>query len=284
VDSQLLRRLYLFLFADPKLTRTRHCVYSDAVVLLVFGFALIHDLSPRAALRRDRWPLWCRKIAFPGYSQLMKRLNRLDDHVEGLRRRLRYPLPATSDKLIDGKPLTISGFTHDPDAKNGHVPGGFACGYKVHVVADAAGPIEDLAVTPMNVSESDVAQQLVAANDLRHAVVRADANYDDHDLYTAAASAGARLIAPRRKPGTGVAKRSRHPHRLRAIAELEQTPGGLQRFKRKRNRIEQILAHLGNLSFGLSRLPNHVRRLRRVRRWANGKVLLYHLHLLHQDR
>jgi len=284
VDSQLLHRLYLFLFDDPKLTRTRNCVYSDAVVLLVFGFALIHDLSPRAALRSDRWPLWCRKIPFPGYSQLMKRLNRLDDQVAALRNRLRAELPSASDKLIDGKPLGVSGFTHDPDARNGHVPGGFAYGYKVHVLADAAGPIDDLIVTPMNTSESDVAQELVAGRDLGDATVRADANYDDRDLYAAVADAGGRLIAPRRKPGQGIVKRSRHPHRLAAVKELEQTPDGLRRFKRKRNRIEQILAHLGNLSFGLSRLPNHVRRLRRVRRWVNGKVMLYHLHLLNRYR
>jgi hypothetical protein len=30
----------------------------------------------------------------------------------------------------------------------------------------------------------------------------------------------------------------------------------------------------------ISRLPNHVRRLKRVRRRVNGKALLYHLHLL----
>ena len=137
MDDQLLRQLYLFLFSDPKLTRTRCCTYGDAVVLLIYGFGLIHGLSPRAALQRRRWPVWYRRIAFPGYSQLMKRLAGLDERLVQLRHRLRQRLPVTGNKLIDGKPLGVSGFSHDPDVTLGHVPGGFAYGCLLYT-SDAA--------------------------------------------------------------------------------------------------------------------------------------------------
>jgi hypothetical protein len=69
------------------------------------------------------------------------------------------------------------------------------------------------------------------------------------------------------------------PDRLRAIAELEGACDGLRVHQRCRIRVEQGLGHLTNLPFGLSPLPNFVRRRRRVTRWVLAKITLYHLHL-----
>ena len=109
--------------------------------------------------------------------------------------------------------------------------------------------------------------------------LRGDANYDAHALYAAVADRGGRLVTPRRKPGTGLGHHRQHPDRLRAIVELEQVAGGGQAHRRHRCRIEQCFGHLTNLPFGLSPLPNWVRRLKRVKRWVTVKITLYHLYL-----
>jgi len=284
VDSQLLKRLYRILHDDPTLTRTPRCCYSDAVILLIYAFGVLHQLSPRQALQRRHWPICYRRIRFPSYSQLMKRLATLDEQLQQLSRLLRHQLPRTDQKVIDGKPLCVGGFSHDPDAALGHVPGGFARGYRLHLLADHSGAIDAFALTPMNQSEASVMTRLLERQPLSGVVIRADASYDATAMYQATRVAGGRLIAARRKPGRGTARRARHPDRLAAIEQLEQRPDGLRVHRRLRGRVEQILAHLGNLSFGLFALPNHVRRLHRVRRWTEGKILLYHLHLLERQK
>ena len=135
----------------------------------------------------------------------------------------------------------------------------------------------------MDAGEATVAAvTLLPCLDLRGCVLRADANYDSNRLYAAAAARGGRLLAFRRKPGAGLGHHAQHPDRLRAIAELERAsdaPARRRAHKRHRDAVERAFAHLTNLPFGLAPLPNHVRRLRRVRLWVGAKVLLFHLHL-----
>ena len=236
------------------------------------------------------WPLWCRAALrrLPSRSQVNKRLKTpsLARWIETIDAELRDRLPRGNDKVGDGKPMVVGGFSHDPDARWGKTPGdGWAKGYKLHAIIDAAaGAIEAWQITPLDAGEATVLRRdLVPDCDLRGGVtLRADANYDSNPTYRAVAAAGGRLIAPRRKPGTGLGHCPHHPDRLRAINELERTPdarANLRAHKRARNRVEQTLGHLTNLPFGLWALPNHVRRLHRVRLWVSAKILLYHLHL-----
>jgi hypothetical protein len=293
MDGELLRALYHRLFHDPALTRTPGCTYADAGVLLVHFLAVLGNRSHRSAHAKGTWPLWCRHVAVPGYSQLMKRLRLastrrwvgvLDDEFRG---RL---VGGGGGKVCDGKPLAVGGYSKDPDATRGKVPGGWARGYKLHVLVDAAsGAVDAFAVTPLAAGEPTAMRDLVVAASataagpaLAGAVVRGDANYDSNALYAAVAAAGGRLVAPRARPGTGLGHSTpggHHPDRLRAIAELEGDPGRLRAHRRARNCVEQRLAHLTNLPFGLWALPNFVRRLARVRPWVRTKIMLYHLHL-----
>jgi hypothetical protein len=95
------------------------------------------------------------------------------------------------------------------------------------------------------------------------------------------AARGGRLIAPRKKPGTGLGHQPHHPDRLRAIEELEHRGDEATRaHKRHRIRVEQALGHLTNLPCGLAPLPNCVRRKCRVARWVLAKITLYHLALI----
>ena len=295
MDDQLLLRLYHRLFDAGNVQRAPGCRYSDSLVVLVYFLAVIRDRSPRWASDGRNWPLWMRRLARPSYSQLRRRLKtpsagrlvrRLNDEFRGT-------LPRSAEKACDGKPLVVGGYSKDPDAGEGKLPGGgWGRGYKVHVILDAAcGAADAFAVTALGApGEPTVMARLVAevapAGVLRGAVMRGDSNYDSNPLYRAVADAGCggRLVASRKRPGTGLGHHRHHPDRLRAVAELERTPRGLAEHRRHRARVEQGLAHLTNLPYGLAPLPNFVRRLPRVEMWVRAKIAVYHLHLMLRAR
>lgn len=285
MDGELLRWLYHRLLHDPTLARTPGCTYGDGVVLLAHFYAALNDGSLLWASDRRHWPAWCQAaLRLPSYSQLNKRLKTASAAraVALIDAELRDRLPRGTAKVADGKPLVVGGFSHDPDARRGKVPNGWANGYKLHVVADAAcGAVDAHAVTPLDAGEATVLRRdlVPRVGDLRGGcTLLGDANYDSNPCYHAVADAGGRMVAPRRKPGRGLGHHPQHPDRLRAIEELERTPGGAAAHRRVRNRVEQCLAHVTNLPFGLFALPNFVRRLHRVRLWVATKIALYHLH------
>lgn len=290
MDGELLRGFYHRLLGDPTLRHTRNCTYGDGLIVLVQLYATFSDRSVLWASKIRHWPIWCRAVLkLPSRSQINKRLRlpRIEHQVQQMIREFAAALPRGLEKVVDGKPLVIGGFSHDPDARWGKTPGdGWAKGYKLHVIVDAAtAAIEAFCLTPLDGGEATVLRRdLIERCDLRHATLRGDANYDSNPSYRAVANAGGRLLAPRRKPQRGLGHRLHHPDRIRAIDELErgsEAPAASRHHKRIRNHVEQSLAHLTNLPFGLWALPNHVRRLHRVRLWVACKILLYHWHLAH---
>jgi hypothetical protein len=285
MDGELLRCLYHRLLHDPTLARRRDCTYGEGIILLIYFFSVLCNQSLLWSHDKCHWPIWCRglPLKWPSYSQLCRRLKTasIRSLIDRINAELRDLLPHGQDKVGDGKPLIISGYSHDPDARWGKVAQRvWAKGYKLHVIVDAAAAVIDaFELTALNAGEATVLRgKLIKRLDLRGCTLRADANYDSNPTYRALARMGGKLVAQRRKPGTGIGHHRQHPDRLAAIAELEKTPGGLPKHKRQRNRVEQTLAHLTNLSFGLWALPNHVRRLSRVQMWVAAKVTLYHLH------
>jgi hypothetical protein len=303
MDDELFRAIYHRLLhsdnhADACMPGRRRS-FCDAVIALVFVYAAFCGRSSRWASDKRHLPIWSRRaLKLPSYSQLMRRLKTASVRwlIAQVSQELRDCLPrgggggsggggsggGGSEKVIDAKPLTVGGFSKDPDAAVGVVPDGWARGYRVHLIVDAASAaVEAMIVTALNVAEPLVARDLVRRADLRGAVLRGDGGYDSNALYAATADAGARLIASRKKPGTGLGHSTdQHPDRLAAISQLEASPSAARVARRHRNRIEQCLAHLSNLPCGLSPLPNFVRRLWRVRLWVMGKILLYHQHLV----
>jgi hypothetical protein len=283
MDDQLLRRVYHLLFHGVD-ARTRHGHrYPDAGVLFLHFVAVARNSSIRAVYPRSTWPLWARRIRVPSYSQAMRRL--ADDHtqrrLDEINAHLRAMLPESDHKALDGKPLVVGHFSKDADATRGRLDHQtWARGYKLHVLADARGAIDACLITGLRDGEATVARTMLEPMTLGGCVVRADANYDSNPLYAWVADRGGRLVAPRRKPGTGLGHHRQHPDRLAAIEELEGDPDRLKAHRRQRNRVEQTFAHLTNLPFGLSPLPNSVRRLSRVRQWVLAKIILYHLHLI----
>ena len=291
MDDQLLLHLYHRLFDDANIepAGAAHFTYSDSIVVLVYFVGVVRERSCKWAWNKGNWPLWMRRLERPSYSQFMRRLRTPSVHalIGRLNDEFRALLPRSDEKFCDGKPLVVGGFSKDPDTAEGVLPGdGWGRGYKVHVIVDACGAVDDWALTALDAGEPTVMRRLLrrTTTDLRGVLLRGDSNYDSNPLYHAVARRGGRLLAPRKKPGTGLAHRPHHPDRLRAVAELEGIEGALRAHRRHRIRVEQGLAHLTNLPFGLSPLPNFVRRRRRVTLWVNAKITLYHLHLIRRQQ
>jgi hypothetical protein len=284
MDDQLLNHLYHRLCAPGKVQHPVNCIYSDSIVVLVYFLAVIRDRSTRWARHTRNWPLWMRRLRPPSYSQLLRRLATpsVRQLITRLNCEFRGRLPRSGEKFCDGKPLPVGGFSRDPDAAEGRLPGGgWGRGYKLHVIVDACGAVDAFELTALDAGEATVMRRLVARADLREALLRGDSNYDSNPLYGAVAERGGKLVAPRKKPGTGLGHQPHHPDRLAAIEELEQSGEAANRaHKRHRIRVEQALGHLTNLPCGLSPLPNFVRRKHRAQRWVLAKITLYHLALI----
>ena len=75
MDGKLLLECYHRLFASPTARAPgRRRTFADALIALVGLFAALSDRSPRWAHDQANWPLWARRLVFPSYAQLMRRL------------------------------------------------------------------------------------------------------------------------------------------------------------------------------------------------------------------
>ena len=132
----------------------------------------------------------------------------------------------------------------------------------------------------MNVAECTSASDLLASaarsgRVAQTCVLLGDASYDSNHLHEAAAQAGMRLIAPRRRPDKKICKnRKHHPGRLEAIRFTEFDPAWEPMRKRVRTTVERFFGTLATFGGGLSSLPTWVRRLHRVRVWVAAKLTL----------
>jgi len=192
---------------------------------------------------------------------------------------------------LDGKPLTVSAVSKDPDARGGHISGGYAKGYKLHAIVTEDRRIAVWSVTALPVAEQSVALALCPHLPATppEALVLADSNYDSAPLHKALGAGDRCLLAPlkaqqRVKNGQHhpVTLRQMGPHRREAVAVDKACPGLKAMLLRQRNKIEGVFSELSLVGL-LSALPGFVRRLDRVRRWTGAKIILYHARLLAKE-
>jgi hypothetical protein len=188
--------------------------------------------------------------------------------------------PATSRvKSLDGKALAVAAPSKDRDARWGRGAGQLSNGYKLHLIRAGRPMPEQWAVTPLNVDERVMGRRLAKRLNHHHhwGYLLCDSMYDDNELHEIAARSGHHLLAPRRKPGTGLGHCTHSPHRIRCINMLE-SPARVNDFGvclyRQRGQIERDLGNLVSYGGGLSGLPSWVRRIWRVRTWVHSKLLL----------
>jgi hypothetical protein len=183
--------------------------------------------------------------------------------------------------VVDGKPLEVSEHTSDPDARKGRGAGRFAKGYKLHAIVDpAAAMFVAWDVQPLNVSEMTVARRMLRRRTIQWpagALLLGDGFYDSNPLHAAAARRRLQLVAPRRKPGTGLGRRRHHPNRLESIGLTEGLDSDIwhEVLSPQRTAIERFFAAMVCVGGGIFGLPPWVRRIHRVKAWVNAKICIH---------
>jgi hypothetical protein len=181
-------------------------------------------------------------------------------------------------KIIDAKPLPVSGYSKDPDARWGYAVRGLLKGYKLFAIW-GNGPFPLVwRVGAMRDSEQRMAEQMIPQLN-GQGYLLGDRVYDINKLYEAAQAVGHQLLADRKRPHAGLGHRRHSPARLVSMALL-QTPAG-RRLYRLRTAIERHFGCLTNFGGGLAPLPNWVRRLHRVQQWVHAKLIINALRISH---
>lgn len=241
----------------------------------------MHDRPVSWACRPDSWPDDLRPVPLPSQPTVSRRSKtvevlRLLAVLERVRAHRRFELALT----LDAKPLVVGSHSKDPDTTWGHVPRGWGKGYKLHAVFGAEASPRAWDVEPINEAEPTVAALLIGRLPRGGGYVLGDRAYDSNPLHEVTTCGGRQLLAPRKRPGTGLGHCRQTSGRLRSI-ELLEGPG---EFGRKlhdaRDDIERRFGRLTNHAAGLAPLPNWVRRIDRVRLWVQLKLLIHAAYVL----
>lgn len=251
-------------------------IYRDSVIVAVYFWAVVHDRPTSWACQPENWVQELNFGRLPSQSTISRRLSK--PNVQALLEVLEHdpqitgPMDPTLVKVVDGKPLPVGGHSGDPDAKWGHGVRGMVKGYKIFAIW-GRGPMPlHWEVGAMNVSEQSAAERMIPRLPDGGGYLLGDKLYDINKLYDAAAAVGYQLVAARKRPDTGLGHRHHSPARLRSI-ELLRGNFGHQLYQ-WRGSIERNFGGLTNFGGGLAPLPNWVRRFKRVRLWAQAKLII----------
>lgn len=249
--------------------------FTAADILVVYFWAVVHDRPMSWAVRNDHWPDGLRPRRLPSQATLSRRMRK--DATQQLMVAIEQSWIALTMvnaywlRIIDGKPLAVSGVTKDKDAGYGRGAGGMQKGYKLHAVW-ASGPLPlAWGLAPMNVSEKTMARHLISSLP-GSGYLMGDAEYDSNLLYDLANQVEHQLLVPKRQKHRGVGHRRQSPHRLRSIELMKSTFG--KRLHGFRRQIEREFGNLTSFGGGLACLPAWVRRFPRVRNWVHAKLLV----------
>lgn len=248
--------------------------YTHRDVLAVALWAALHDRPISWAVRRENWPWHDRVRPLPSGATMSRRLR--DPVVASILNevlaRLRRRGEGERSLIMDGRALVIANHSADPDAAFGYASGGKRNGYKLHAMCDALGNCRGFRVEPLKVSEQAVARDLLTRLKPGEAcTLLADASYDSNELYEIAGRRGVQMFAERRyRHAKGVGHQRHSQHRLRALRLMKKDPT----ITHARRFIESCFGTQGNVVGGLGPLPNHVRRLHRVRLWVHLKLVI----------
>jgi hypothetical protein len=258
--------------------------FSAADIVVVYFWAVVHDRPMTWALGQENWPADLRPRCLPSQSTFSKRMRRPE--TQELMLKIEHTLLAALGVgrmllcVIDGKPLTVSGVSKDPDARFGRGAGHKAKGYKLHAVW-ANGPLPlAWAITGMNASEKTVARDLLSTLP-GGGYVLGDGEFDSNPLYDAAHESGYQLVVRKRR-GKKLGHRRQSPHRLRSIDLLNSEFG--RSLYDQRGEIERSFGAMVSFGGGLICLPPWARRITRVRNWVHTKLLINALRWCRQQK
>ena len=268
--------------AHRQLPRTgRLAKYSDLLIIKMYLYAVLHDRPLCWACDKANYGRLFRPRLLPSVSQFCRRMKtqRINDIIDHVGTQLSQHDRPIAIASVDGKPLPISDYTLDPEAKTGRGVGRFQKGYKLHALVTDDDKIPCFQVHSMNVAEQTVAYDLFDHVE-PFMLVLGDSNYDSSRLYQKCADHEAQLLTPLKGMSQTESRRKRMPpSRLDALMLWEQCSGIATSLGKQRDQVERVFSTLTGVGFGLKGLPTWVRRIGRVRRWVAGKIILYHAHL-----
>jgi hypothetical protein len=252
-------------------------LYSAADILITYFWAVVHDRPQNWATDSENWPADLLPARLPPQSTLSRRM-RTPETVELLLRIEQdlLQLLLTDDewvRIIDAKPLVVSGVSKDPDVGYGHAAGSWQKGYKLHAIWGAGPMPVAWGLAPMNASEKTMARHLIGSSP-GSGYLLGDAQFDVGYLYDSSAEVGYQLVVKKtsHRGRGGLGHRRQSPFRLRSIELLKTAFGkALYRYRRA---IERKFSALTTFGGGLGPLPAWVRRLPRVRNWVHAKLLI----------
>lgn len=263
--------------------KSSRATYSDAHIVAVHYWSVLHDRPISWAVQSCNWPIHLRTQPLPSNTTMSRRLRSTSVRalLDAVEERIVRPEPGGTLWIIDGKSLPIGGASKDRQAGYGRAARGKARGYKIHAVINLAGQTAAWRIAPMNKDERTMAKRIFRQAAVRGYVV-ADANFDSNPLHAVCDDVGdLQLIAPRRRGGV----MGRHQHaagRLRCV-ELTEGPSAefAQGLLKQRVAIERHFGNLTSWGGGLGPLPAWVRTHRRVHRWVQAKLALHRLKTVH---
>lgn len=280
MEGELFQGLYRLIQQVDKLhAQPKGVHFSDARIVEVLLWAVLHDRPTCWACQRRHWPAHRRCHPLPTPATMSRRLRTCSVlfFLAAMEAALQAAAPRGLVQSVDAMPLPVGGWSKDRDAKWGRAANGFAKGYKLFARV-AGGWVMSWRIGPMNQSESQTAIDLLTGAE-GGGYLLGDALYDSNALHRVAQAAGWQLVAPRKKPGRGLGHGRHEPGRLRSIALLE-GPGPFGRsLYACRTVIERDFAHAGCFPGGLGPLPRWVGRPRRVALWVQVKLLIYGIRL-----
>lgn len=261
--------------------REKRVQFSGRLIVLMYLWCVLRRKPRGWVCEPGHLPRPLQATAIPSASRFRRRLKepRFQQMLTEMEAQCRG-LP--QDRLIgywtiDAKPLPVSPYSKDKEAKWGWAYDRKARGYKLFALCTLEGEFVDWRLEAMNASEPVMARTLLEATD-RPGYLVGDSIYDSGPLHEAAAARQVQLIAPRKKPGGHIGRRARQPTRLHAIDMLETFCNGFgPTLYEQRTSIERVFSQMASSHIGLDNLPPFVRTPQRVRPWVQGKIILYSL-------
>lgn len=280
----------------PTAGSRREPKYSHRLVVGMYLWSVWHDRCLSWACDRSHYGDLFRPRELPSISRFARRVKEAVTQriLQAVHEDLACNGLASPVGYLDAKPLTVSPVSKDPEARSGHVTGGFAKGYKLHAFITEDRRLRVWSMTPLSVAEQSVAVALCPHLPPAppQSLVMADTNYDSAPLHKALAAeaAGARRLLTPLKAQQRVKNGKHHPVTLRqmgpqrreAVAVDKACPDVKRFVLKARNNAEGVFSVLACVGL-LGALPAFVRRLDRVRRWTGAKIILYHARLLAQE-
>lgn len=284
MEDQLFALIYQIIHQMPQARRRSGQRFSDASVALIIVWAALRDRPISWACQRPNAPRRWGCAQLPTGTTISRR-SRTPQIKALLDQAYRQSVGVMQVGLVmlyilDSKPRIVGVYSKDKNAKWGQVGKTKARGYRLHLASDLDRRACAWTIASMNQADSTVARELIPQLP-GEGYALADAAFDSNPLCQCAAAHGLRLLAPRRKPGTGLSENHpQHDSRRQSVALLESPHGTISAFGRElyaqRATIEQTFAQWTNQPGGLTTgLPNWVRTPHRVTMWVAAKLLIH---------